>query len=105
MMEINEAKPISVSVSPLFHNLLRLKGFSPTEVFRVGMAVKLAEVGDLKYSNALNLERLEKARKELARLEAMEEISKELYDKEALIAVYKNLKSIKKLIGNIDHGI
>lgn len=47
----------SVSISKEFKDLLDKYEFSPTEVFRRGMAVMLADAGESKYLNKKNLER------------------------------------------------
>lgn len=97
-MEEENNQPVSVSVSPYFKELLKKFNFSPTEVFRVGMAVMLCENGDLKYRTAFNLERLEKAKKTLEELKRKEEIKKEIIEIEKAVIIYKNLKQIKGII-------
>ena len=48
----------SVSVSPFLQELLDKYNFSPTEVFRKGIAVSLCDLGVQQYVTPLNTERL-----------------------------------------------
>jgi len=93
--ENDKATPISVSLSPLFKELLEKHSFSPTEVFRIGLAVMLCEVGEYKYQNPLSIERKEKAKETLKILKEEEE----LLEMEKAISIYNNLNKIKKLLG------
>lgn len=49
--------PISVSVSPMFQAYITEFNLSPTEIFRMGMAVALQQRGIKSYDNKLNKER------------------------------------------------
>jgi len=51
----------SVSVSPEFHELVEKYRLSPSEVYRKGVAVCLAEIGVTKYATSWNKTRLERA--------------------------------------------
>jgi len=65
----------SVSISPEMEQIIKDYKISPTEVFRVGMAVTLAEMGFAKYRTTLNESRIQmlKANKDEA-VEILEDI-------------------------------
>jgi len=68
----------SVSISQHFHNLIKLHNFSPTEVFRRGMAVMLYEAGDLSYETKLNKKRAEEIKPFLDSLREYEEMKEKV---------------------------
>lgn len=49
----------SVSVTDDLYNLIKAHNLSPTEIFRRGVAVSLAELGVPPYNNSLNIRRIE----------------------------------------------
>lgn len=76
MDEITKGSVTSVSVSPLMTELLEKYKFSPTEVFRRGMAIMLYEEGERAFTNPKNKERVEIVKKLMEELEATEKIDK-----------------------------
>lgn len=99
---MSNAIPVSVSVSPYFYKLLEKKKFSPTEVFRVGMAVFLYKAGDIGYNNKLNRERLIKAEKFLNQLKSHEDSMIFVRQIEKMEKIYNNISQIKKLLEEIE---
>lgn len=81
-------KTTSVSVSDKFYELLDRYHLSPTECFRRGVAVTLADMGEMPYDNPNNRERLRRANK------VLEEIRKEEKIKEMLIKVKDILEEL-----------
>ena len=66
-------KTTSVSVSKDFIAMLDKYNLSPTEIFRKGLAVQLAEMGVSPYDNMMNKERIKKI-EDFFRLERVTEI-------------------------------
>lgn len=63
----------SVSLSKVFHNLLKKTGFSPTEVMRRGIAVTMCDQG-IGYVNDMNKQRLIKSSEILKEIQEREKI-------------------------------
>jgi hypothetical protein len=85
----------SVSISPEFKDIIATHNFSPTEVFRRGVAVMLHDAGHVDYVNELNKERSEFAEKFLKDIARFNLISK-------LKEIEKRMASVKRLIKDID---
>jgi hypothetical protein len=85
----------SVSISKEFKDILDKHNFSPTEVFRRGVAVMLHDIGDVNYLTELNHERSEFAEKFLKDIERFELIQR-------LKEIERKTKELKKLISFID---
>lgn len=84
----------SVSVSKEFQALIQEHKFSPTEVFRRGMAVMLCDAGVKKYQSAINKERSGFAERFLL---AMDQESK----KKELIELFEVLNVAKTRLGEV----
>lgn len=86
----NTSQINSVSVSPEFNSLLKEHDLSPTEVFRVGMAVTLCELGIRPYNvSKLNHKRSKLAKEflqEYNKLKELSTITKKIADFEKIIS-------------------
>lgn len=71
-----KTKVTSVSVSPFMSELLEKYKFSPTEVFRRGMAVSLYDLGINEFINEKNKERLKYVKIFIESIENNEKMSK-----------------------------
>lgn len=79
----------SVSLSEEFREIVDKYDLSPTDVFRRGVAVTLADMGIAPYNTQMNNDRLEAVKSKLE-LDKMEELA------EKLLQVAKDLKEILK---------
>lgn len=83
-----ETLTTSVSVSKEFQKIIDKYKFSPTEVFRRGMAVMLYDAGDLKYKTALNKKRSE----------FVKEFLKEMKENERLAYLFEEIVKFSEII-------
>jgi len=71
---IGETEITSVSVSKEFKELTLKYNLSPTEIYRRGVALTLADMGIQPYDNPLNRERLKNAEKIIKEIESWREV-------------------------------
>jgi len=81
----------AISVSNEFSEMIEKYNLSPTEIFRVGMAVTLYEIGESPYNNQKNRERYEILKKILT----LRELD------ESLESAEKSIREIRNTINKI----
>lgn len=92
------AKIISVSVSEEFYNLMNEYNISPTEAFRVGLAVTFSDLNIFPYKNQKNEIRSQKVKEflikidEAKRNELLTEFSNKINEMEEVIKKIKDEK-------------
>lgn len=86
----------SVSVSKEMHDIMIHHNFSPTEIFRRGLAVMLYDAGDVHYNTEKNKLRSEYVEKFIKKLDEDQKIKEQAEKIIELGLILKGLKSDEK---------